>query len=87
MCRSDLVCVRVLHRSIISIDPSRRSDQVRVRVLLRSTVSISPSLNRVEPDLFLSLYLSFRSVLLRPTSSSTPNGTVTPSLDRGIDIQ
>ena len=76
-----------------------RSDLVRVRVLLRSTVSIDSSLYRVVPDIFLSLYMLVVLVLvvvvvvvvvllLRPTLvPSTPTGMVTPSLDRGIDIQ
>ena len=80
-CHCDLVCVRVRVR-------------VRVHVLLCSTVSIDPSLNRVVPDLFVSLNVPFRSyfqlallVLLRPTTStSTPtDDTPTPSSDRGID--
>ena len=53
-----------------------------------STVSIDPSLYRVVPDLFLSLYCRFDlfPVLLPPPPTiSTPTGTGTPSLDRGID--
>ena len=55
-CRSDLVCVRV---------------RVRVHVLLCSTVSIDPSLNRVVPDLFVSLNVPFRSYFSACASCSS----------------